>query len=153
MGLWDPATCRRYGLLGSDDGTTRCRLGRVVAEGTNGRIDSVRLVKKASQRAQTHAWNIEQVPVDFGPAVTEGAFRCERDGATLVVTPLPDLGPFSIALRPDKLGIAGARSVRSAHAIDTGGSNTRPLAYEQDGDILMFRTQRGEFAYRIEFER
>jgi len=153
VGLWDPSTGRRYGLLGSDDGTTRCRLGQVVAEGTNGKIDAVRLVKAAGPREQTGRWNVERVPVDFGPAVTEGAFRCERDANTLTVTPLPGLGPFSVALRPAKLGVPAARPVRSAHAVDAGGTKTRQLEYEQSSAVLRFRTRRGEFAYQIEFER
>ena len=150
VGLWDPRTGRRYGLLGDDDGTTRHRLGRLVAEGAEGRIDTVRLVKKAGPRERTARWNVERVPVDFGPAVTEGAFRCERDGTALVITPLPDLGPFSIALRPEKLGIPAARSIRSAHAVDAGGNKTRQLEYEHSDNVPRFRTQRGEFAYRIE---
>jgi len=83
--------------------------------------------------------------------VTEGAFRCERDGTALVVTPLPNLGPFSVALRPEKLGFPAARPIRSAHTVDAGGTKTRQLEYEQSGAVLRLRTRRDEFAYRIEF--
>ena len=152
VGLWDPSTGRRYGLLGADDGTTRYRLGRVVAKGAGERIDAVRLVKAADTSRESDRRNIARVPVDFGPVATEGAFRCRRTGNTLVVTALPNLGPFSVALRPEKLDDRAARRVQSAHAMGADGKKTRRLDCEQTGGVLRFRTRRGEFVYRIQFE-
>lgn len=152
VGLWDPATGRRYGLLGSDDGTTRYRLGTLVVEGTGDRIDNVRLVAADATAPEAVSWNTERVPVDFGPAVTEGAIRCERAQNSLVVAPLPKLGPFSVALRPGQFGLSEPAQIQSIVAVNVEGEEIRRVEFEPTGDLVRFTTRRGEFAYRIEFE-
>ncbi|MEN6426375.1 MAG: hypothetical protein ABFE13_13525 [Phycisphaerales bacterium] len=152
VGLWDPATGRRYGLLGSDDGTTRYHLGTLVVEGTTGAIDNIRLVTTDATAPETASWNIERVPGDFGPVITEGAIRCERMQNSLVVTPLPELGPFSVALRPERFGLSGAAAVQSIVAVNADGLEIRRVDFEQTGDLLRFATRRDEFAYQIRFE-
>ncbi len=152
VGLWDPSTGRRYGLLGNDDGTMRYRLGTLVVDGSSDRISNIRLVRTDTTDEQTPPWNIDRVPVDFGPAITDGAIRCERTENTLVVTPLPELGPFSIALRPGKLGLPGAAAAQSITAVTAVGEEIRRIDFEKTGDQLRFTTSRGEFAYQIKFE-
>jgi len=149
VGLWDPATGRRFDLLGNDDGTTRYMLGTLVVEGTADRISGVRLVRADAASGESPSWNIERVPVDFGPTVTEGAFRCRKTDGALAITPLPDLGPFSITLRPRAFGESA--TVQSVIAVDAAGTRSRNLDFTRTGDTLQFRTQRGEFGYRIDF--
>ncbi|MEN6575359.1 MAG: hypothetical protein ABFD90_03365 [Phycisphaerales bacterium] len=153
VGLWDPATGRRYGLLGSDDGTTRYHLGTLVVEGTTGAIDNIRLVTADATAPETASWNIERVPGDFGPVITEGAIRCERMQNSLVVTPLPELDPFFVALRPERFGLSGAAAVQSIVAVNAGGQEIRRVDFERAGDLLRFATRRDEFAYQISLEQ
>jgi hypothetical protein len=153
VGLWDPATGRRYGLLGADEGTTRYKLGTLVVGSFSDRNGGLRLVKAAAANPEAPAWNLERTAVDFGPAITEGAFRCERMENLLVVTPLPQLGSFSVALRPGKLGMSESDKAQSVIAVTTEGREIRRVEFEQTGDIVRFATRRGEFAYEIKFKR
>ena len=152
VGLWDPSTGRRYGLLGEDDGSRRYRLGTLVIEGNEEEIEAVRLIKAPPRSRAAQRWNIERLPVDFGEAVTEGAFRCKRQGDALIITPLPDLGPFSVALRLDKLGVPNGFAVDSVRAIDADGDTIRPVDHGDDGTTVTFQTRRDEFAYRLELD-
>jgi hypothetical protein len=150
VGLWDPRTGRRYALLGDEDGQTRYRVGKLIVQGANGSVTGVRLAKQDARGPSPQRWNVAKKPIDFGPAQTSGAFRCQRQGRALLVTPLPDLAPFSLALRPNRFGFPAAKSV---HAVDADGTVIRSVRREQDGDTLRFQTRRGEFAYRIRFEQ
>ncbi|HNS20266.1 MAG TPA: hypothetical protein PKH24_07190 [Sedimentisphaerales bacterium] len=152
VGLWDPTTGRRYGLLGEDDGTTRYRVGTLVVEGAAGTIGAIRLVAADAPAPATALWNIGRVAVDFGPAITEGAFRCERTPDALVVTPLPQLGPFSVALRPERLGWPAGARAQSIDGVNADGEAIRRVDFEQMSDLLRFTTRRDEFAYRIRFQ-
>lgn len=150
VGLWDPTTGRRYALLGDEDGQTRYRLGKLIVQGADGSVTGVRLVKRDAPAQAAWRWNIAKKQIDFGPAQTSGAFRCQRQGRDLLVTPLPDLASFSVALRPGRFGFQGTKSV---HAVDADGTVIRSVHREQDGDTLRFEARRGEFAYRIRFDQ
>ena len=102
----------------------------------------MRLVKVDATNQETPPWNIDRVPVDFGPAITEGAIRCERTEDSLLVTPLPQLGPFSVALRPGRLGLSEADEVQSVNAVNAEGEEIRRVDFEQTGDLLRFTTRR-----------
>ena len=149
IGLWDPSTGRRYGLDGDDDGGTRYKLGTLVAEGTEGNITNIQLLKHQSTQRHSPRWNTGRIPVDLGPVVTEGAFRCELKGQRIVVTPLPETAPFSIAMRLDKLTGARAADARSVVAVDAKGSVIRDVAFNKKGHVLEFLTRENEFAYHI----
>jgi len=153
VGLWDPATGRRYNLLGNDDGTTRYLLGTLIVEGSSNRVSGIRLVQTDTTSPETPAWNIDRIPIDFGPAITDGAIRCQRMENALVVTPLPQLAPFSVTLRPGRLGLSGTSAVQSIAAVAADGKELRRVGFEKTGDQLRFTTRREEFAYRIGFEQ
>ncbi|HON90719.1 MAG: hypothetical protein KBI32_12740 [Phycisphaerae bacterium] len=152
VGLWDPATGRRYSLLGSDDGSMRYSLGTLIVSDSSDRNGGLRLVKTNAASEDAPGWNLDRVTVDFGPAITEGAFRCERAGNRFVVTPLPQLGPFSIALRPARLGVAESERADSIAAVDVRGQEIRRVEFDQTNGLVQFMTRRGEFAYRIGFD-
>ncbi|NLH42748.1 MAG: hypothetical protein GX448_13000 [Planctomycetes bacterium] len=152
VGLWDPAGGRRYGLLGDDDGTMRYRLGTLVVSDASDRNGGLRLVKADAANHETPTWNVQRIAVDFGPAITEGAFRCERAGNQLAVTPLPQLGPFSVALRPARLGLDASDKARSIAAVDAQGQEFRRVEFDQADGLIRFTTRPGEFAYRIKLD-
>ncbi|UCD49861.1 MAG: hypothetical protein JSW27_20320 [Phycisphaerales bacterium] len=151
VGLWDPATGARYSLLGQDDGTLRFRLGTLVAEGRGGRITNVSVVPHESRPTPAEL-NLGKAPADFGLVRTDGAFRCRRAGDTVVVTPLPELGAFSVALRPSELGFSADRRVRTVLAVDRAGKTIRPVDFETTENGLEFETRGREFAYNIRLE-
>ncbi len=149
IGLWDPSTGRRYELLGEDDGSRRYQLGKLVAEGTDEKITNIRLVKHKPKPQPPLRWNIGRIPIDFGPVVTTGAFRCELNKNTIVVTPLPDLEPFTITLRTDKLTGTKDKYATSVTAINANGNNIRNVKFDAQNSQMQFQTSKNEFAYKI----
>jgi len=151
VGLWDPATGTRYGLLGDDDGTLRFRLGTLVTQGQDDAITNITLVPHVSRKTAGDP-NIGLEPVDFGPARTDGAFRCQVTGEAIAVTPLPELDAFFVDLGLAELGFAPIRHVRSVVAVDRSGKRLRTVEHKSTADHVEFETRRGEFAYNILLE-
>jgi hypothetical protein len=69
----------------------------------------------------------------------------------IVVTPLYGVGPFTIAMRIDKLKMARAESVKSIIAIDASSRKIRSVDFKTTGSAVSFRTREGEFAYQFCF--
>ena len=151
VGLWDPATAARYSLLGQDDGTLRFHLGTLLAAGRGDQVTNVSVVPHESEPTPAEL-NLGKPPIDFGPVRTDGTFRCRRAGDTLVVTPLPGLGAFSVALRLSELGFEADRRVRAVLAVDRTGQTVRRVEFRTTENNLEFETQGREFAYNIPLE-
>jgi len=149
IGLWDPATGRRYKLDGDDDGRLRYRLGKLVAEGERRKVVNVRLIKGKAEQKPPSRWNIERMPIDFGPVITRGALRCEWKKDMIVVTPLPDVGSFTVAICVDKLNGVRGEDVRSVMAVGADGRDIRGVEHEIEGNLVKFETRKGEFAYEV----
>ncbi len=150
VGLWDPKSRRRRRLLGEELDDKRFRVGTIVVEGRGDRVTRIRLEGPTSaDPADTYRRNRGRRPIDFGSAVTAGAFRCERAGRNrLVLTPLPEEEPADLTLRLGALGEKDA-VVREGLAVDADGRKTGKVPFEARADELTFRTRRGEFAYQI----
>ncbi len=97
--------------------------------------------------------NVNKVSIDFGPVVTEGAFRYELKKNMIVVTPLPDIDPFTVTLRVDKLTSIKAMQVASITAIDADGKNIRSVKFDTKANLVEFQTRKNEFAYQILLNR
>jgi len=91
--------------------------------------------------------------MDFGAVITDGALRCQLKKEVIVVTPLPDITPFTIILRIDKLSGARNISVKSIIAVDSDGRNLRDVEFAAKEDVLEFQTRENEFAYHIFLNR
>ncbi|NOZ22925.1 MAG: hypothetical protein GXP25_17750 [Planctomycetes bacterium] len=149
IGLWDPSFGRRYGLLGDDTGGMRYRLGKLIVEGKGKKITNIRLVKHEPKPEPPSRRNVDKRPIDFGPVVTCGALRCEVEGGTITVTPLPDMEPFDVTLKLDKLTGRKRVRVESVAAVNVSGKQIRAIRPPQAGTALTFRTAKDDFAYRI----
>ena len=151
VGLWDPATGTRYRLLGDEDGTMRFRLGTLVAQGDSDEVTEISVIPRTPKPSTVES-NIARGPIDFGPVRTDGAFRCQIRDNTIVVTPLPDLGPFLVDLHLAELTIVADRRIRRLTAVDREGKTLRTVDYRRSPDRLEFETRAGEFAYTIGLE-
>ena len=151
IGLYDPGSGRRYGLLGEDDGSTRYRLGKLVVEGKGADITNIRLVRHEPKPESPPRLNLDKKPIDFGPVVTDGAFRLTAHPNKLVVTPLPESEAFSVTLRLDRLTGFRARRPRSLIAVDRDGRTLRAVELQQQGQAASFDARPGEFAYTMSF--
>ena len=85
---------------------------------------------------------------------TDGAFRLERDGdKALLLTPIPDSGPFRAEIDLAKTGFAPgapAPSVAAVEPIESSPEATPPDWNQKDG-ILSLSVDSKSFAYRIAF--
>jgi hypothetical protein len=148
VGMWDPAAGRRYPLRGTDVGHLSYLLGRLLIERSGGKVTGLRLVRHEPPAEPAPRWNVEGKPIDFGPAVTTGALRCERQKDALIVTPLPDTPAFEVSLRLSRLAAPGRRATAIA-AVDAAGREMRKLEFAAKDGSVTFRTAKGDFAYRV----
>jgi hypothetical protein len=133
------------------------RIDNVIVEQSRGPSNSyfnARSFNQVGRRQIRPAgrWNEQKTPIDFGPVVTEGAFRCQVNENMIVVTPLPDIDPFAIEIRIDKLTVAGGRRVKSISAVDENGEKIRDVDFEDSSNRVKFHTQSKEFAYHLLLE-
>ena len=150
-GLYDPEGGKRYPLLGDEEGSTRYRLGKLIVERDGDKIKSVRLVKHEPAPELPPRTNVAKTPIPFGPATTEGAFRCEVRDKTITLTSLPDSDPFTITLALDKL-MKGPAQVRSIHAVGMDGAQIRQVSFDGKENSARFQIQPNEFAYQLRLE-
>lgn len=93
--------------------------------------------------------NLTRVPVDFGFALTDGAFRVQRTGSGLRLIPLPQSPPFAAALRLAQLGAGGKRVARVV-AVQRDGTQ-KTAAFSQRGEELKLAHDGRAFCYEIIF--
>jgi hypothetical protein len=130
------------------------RIDGVIVEqsrGPSGDYFNARTCNRDGRREIRSAgrWNEKKVPIDFGPVLTEGAFRCRHRENLIVVTPLPDIDPFTIEMSIDKLTANVARRVKSISAMDEKGETVRSVEFDSTADRVKFKTQSEEFAYHV----
>ena len=151
VGLWDPAAKRRYRLQGDEDSELRYRIGRLTIHGAKDVVTGVDLDTSDVRPAPPSRLNVARRPIDFGPATTAGAFRCEVQPKQLLVTPLPDGDAFLLTLRTEKI-FGRPVAVRGVEAVDAQGNVIGKVAHRVEGGKLTFTTRPQEFAYRVEVE-
>ena len=130
------------------------RIDGVIVEqsrGPSGDYFNARSFNRAGRREIRPAgrWNEKKVPIDFGPVVTEGAFRCHQKENLIIVTPLPDVDPFTMEMRIDKFAANGGLRVTSISAVDEKGEKIRSVEFDSTANRVKFRTQSKEFAYHV----
>jgi hypothetical protein len=152
VGLYDPAgRGRRYRLQGDEDSELRYRIGRLTIRGAKDAVTGVELDTSDVRPLPPSRLNVARRPIDFGPATTAGAFRCEVRPKQMLVTPLPDGDAFSLTLHLTK--IYGERAiVRGIDAVDAQGTVIRSVEYQIEGGRLSFKTRPEEFAYRVKLD-
>jgi len=130
------------------------RIDGVIVEqsrGPSGDYFNVRAFNRAGRREIRAAgrWNEKKVRIDFGPVITEGAFRWRQKENLIVITPLPDIDPFTIEMNIEKLTAVGDLRVKSLSAVDEKGEKIRSVEFDGDANLLNFETQSKDFAYHV----
>jgi hypothetical protein len=153
VGLWDPATGRRYPLMGDDAGNLDYRLGTLAVDAAANKVTDVRLVRHEPAATVPERWNAAGIPIDFGPVLTEGGFRCVLRKDLIVVTPLPGLDPFTVSLRIEGLTGPGGARARSVLAVNAEGRHLRNVDLRREKNLVQFQTRKNEFAYHVRLDR
>ena len=123
------------------------------AGGFNPDASGTRSVDLESKPEPSRRRDVQRVPIDFGPAITEGALRCELKKNMIVVTPLPNLNSFTVTLRVDKLTSIKGMQVKSITAINTDGTKIRSVKFDTKANLANFQTRKSEFAYQVLLNR
>lgn len=121
-----------------------------VKRSADGELQDVHFVPAPPAPPARPRVNVAGVPVDFGFAVTDGAFRVQKSPAGLRLIPLPDSPPFSVTLRLDALDAPGASPVRIV-AIGDDGQPTGEVAFTAKGREVTFQHDGKAFAYDLVF--
>lgn len=96
----------------------------------------------------TERLNTERRPIDFGPVVTSGAARLALEEGSVRIYPLPQEVAFSLAIRPDDLGLAG--DTFAVEGLDADGNVvTRTEAAAADGLVQVPLGAEGVCSYRL----
>lgn len=150
-GFWNPEGGGRLDLAGPKD-NGRARAGTLKVEFQNGQ-PVVSFVPEAADPEATERearLNTTSKMIDFGPVVTNGAFRLQHAGADWILTPLPDSQPFDFILKLKELG-AKSTNISAVTSIDMNGNPfSSAKIHRADQNVLSFRTN-GAFAYKIHF--
>lgn len=127
------------------DATGRARGGAILVEKAG-----IRWQPEPAQGGETGSGrvNIGGRLIDFGPAVTNGAFRLLHGGPGWTLIPLPGAAAFQATLRLDRLGARG-RKVLAVTALAPDGSAMGPVKFEQNLEAVQLDSPAGVFACRI----
>ena len=149
IGVWDPSTGTRYRLMGEDTGSFRYKLGTLTIEGSKDNVTALKLTRHNPAALPKSRRNLNKTPINFGPATTWAAFRCQIQKDAIIIIPLPDIEQFPITLNLEKLLTDNNPIVKSIEAIDAAGKKIRDVAFKQNNSIVKFQTKENEFAYQI----
>jgi len=152
VGLYDAKdkSGKRYRMLGNEDPSRRYCVGTMVIEGNQKGITGIRLGEKAEVPSLISRRLVNTTEVDFGPAKTLGALRCQKADRQLVVTPLPDGMPFKVRLSLDKL-LARPATITRIDAVDFAGVKKADVPYETKGSEVTFELGAGDLTYHVHF--
>ncbi len=151
-GLYRPGQGDRLPILGKSDGGQRVTGGvmRVAKDGARF-TEGAFLVEASAQDARAQGLNVDKRPLDFGPLVTDGAFRLLHAGrSSWTLIPLPGSESFQAELRLEALGARG-RTVKDVVRLEPLHDAAANPRFRQEGDSLHLTCDGQSFAYRIEF--
>ena len=88
-------------------------------------------------------------PIDFGPVITDGAFRLTDHGESLLLTPLPGSPGMRVTLCPAQC--CPGRRISAIAAVRRSGEIAGEVAWQDaPPERVSFATRAGDFAYRID---
>ncbi len=144
FGIYQPEQRgRRLIIPGPRDRTNR-RIGGtlVVTEGEDGDLSFS--YEPSPPDEATERLNLTRQLVDFGPLMTNGAFRLLKDEKLLI--PLPESADFEVILNLDKLQFP---PIQKVEALDTNGQPIGEVEIHTQDELLHFTAEQDVFAYRL----
>jgi len=152
-GLYSPAKGDRMSVRGVTDGGQRILGGVLKVEKTAGSFTGGSFaLETSSDDEKAQGVNMDKKMLDFGPLVTDGAFRLlhgERKAWQLI--PLPGGGPFRAEIRLEAFGAKRAK-VKAVAKMDAINAAAQEPVWAQDGATLRLSGDGQSFGYRIVFE-
>ena len=155
---WDGDYYLRYGLYAPKGGGgrlspiaymdgSRVRGGIFTVTKQDAKIQSIEHKPEAPGKDGPRK-NTEGKMIDFGPIVTNGAFRLLHSEDEWRLLPLQGSFPFRAQIKLDRLGAEG-KNARSVEGLDQEGAKLSDEKFEQDGGTLSLDLDAEAFSYRI----
>jgi len=151
-GLYRPGAGDRMTIRGVNDGGQRIRGGVMTVTKSGNAFTGGTFTLEAESDSENQGLNVDGKMLDFGPVVTDGAFRLlhgERGTWTLI--PLPGSKPFKAEIKLGALGTPRAR-VKGVETLEPQHAAARAAEWSQEGGTLRLACDAQAFGYRIEFE-
>ena len=152
-GLYRSATGDRLAIRGPSDGGQRMCGGvlKVEKSGDTFTGGSFALETNATDD-KALGLNVAKQMLDFGPLVTDGAFRLVHDNRKAwQLVPLPGANPFRAEIKLVEFGSKRAK-VRAVEKVEPFNAAAKDPEWKQDGTTLRLACDGQSFAYRLLFE-
>jgi len=152
-GLFRPSSGGRITLRGAQDGNQRLCGGILrVAKSGDGFSSGTFEPETGSGTDKELELNIGKRMLDFGPLLTDGAFRLMHGSRReWQLVPLPGSNPFRAEIKLAAFGKNRA-AVQAVEPVDPSCAAARPPEWTQDGTTLRLACDGQAFAYRIVFK-
>ena len=162
-GLYHHGQGHRLAIRGLIDGQQRVRGGvlKVEKNGSGAFTSGIFTPETVDEDALALGLNVGGKMLDFGPLVTDGAFRLLHpkrglwqlfsDTPAWQLIPLPGSKPFRAEIRLASFGEDKAQ-VKAVEKIDPFGAAAKDPLWMQDGNVLHIECDGQSFAYRITFD-
>jgi len=151
-GLYRPGSGDRLTIRGLSDGGSRIRGGTLRVAKSGGAFTSGTFIPETMDAETDADLNVAKKMLDFGPVVTDGAFRLlHANRKAWDVVPLPGSNPFRAEIRLTALNAKRARVARVENVGPFNAAAALPQ-WKQDGAVLTLACDGQSFAYRIMFE-
>jgi hypothetical protein len=150
-GLYRPGRGDRLAIRGRSDGGQRV-MGGVMMVAKSGDAFTSGTFTLETDADALDGLNTAKKKLDFGPLVTDGAFRLlHGDRRAWQLIPLPGSNPFSADIDLAAFGAARAK-VKAVEKIDPFHAAAEAPSWTQAGTVLKLLCDGQSFAYRITFE-
>ena len=145
----------RYGIYQPERGGKRLPIPG-ARDATQRRIGGTIVVTEADSNGLTFEYrppepdeaterlNLARQLIDFGPIMTNGAFRLLK--MDRLVIPLPDSADFEVIFNLDKLGYP---AIQRVEALDEQHQIIKEMEIHTQEELLHFTGEQGIFAYRL----
>jgi hypothetical protein len=152
-GLYLPGKGDRMSIRGVTDGGQRILGGVMKVEKSGDHFTGGTFTLETSATDdKALGLNVDKRMLDFGPLVTDGAFRLlHADRKAWQLIPLPGSNPFRAELRLEAFGAKRAK-VKAVEAVDPSNAAAKAPVWSQDGATLRLACDGQSFAYRITFD-
>lgn len=150
-GLYKRDGGNRLPIRGLSDGGQRIMGGILTVAKKDGAFTEGSFSLEQGELPEEPELNVDSKMLDFGPVVTDGAFRLmySKPGAWELI-PLPGSKSFRAELYLAKLS-AKARRVKRIECVESSSASAQAPKWSQDGDMVKLSCDGQSFAYRIEF--
>ncbi len=152
-GLYRSATGDRLAIRGPSDGGQRICGGVLKVEKSGDAFTAGTFaLETTAADDQALGLNVDKKMLDFGPLVTDGAFRLlHADRKAWQLIPLPGSNPFCVEIKLAEFGAKRA-TVKAVEKNEPFNAAAKDPEWVQDGALLRLACDGQSFAYRILFQ-